>query len=221
MGNANIKKVPEDLTKCSDKQLRFMINSVIINNPWNEDTDCSDAESLLMTIEVMRQKGFRPILPKEYVEELKIQRKSSNPKGVRVWIPIKEERCTTPDQATAKVDPRFTLTRDVEHKAGAKSDSDGHNTDSVHISCSDSKSSAGNFSDAYGGTDSSMGSFELQLPSSRQNAVNVILKSGASDAVLSELSYGEDATDNENTETEEWPTYGSNLKYHRTQQQYN
>ncbi len=216
MGNAAMRKVPEDLTKCSEKQLRTMINSVIINNPWNEDEKCSEEDSLAMTIETMRQKGFRPITPKEYVEELKAQRKHS-PKGnfgVRVWIPIEKARCTTPDNTPTKVDPSFSVSdgkRGREYDAMSKTDSSMHTTDSARISAfsCDSKSE----------TYSQESIISLHLPSSRDQAVSEILKSGASDAVLSELSF-EGGTDSEECATEEWPTYGNNLKNHFQQVQY-
>lgn len=219
MGNAAMKRVPEDLTKCSEKQLQSMINSVIINNPWSEDEKCSAEDSLAMTIEIMREQGLRPITPKEYIAEIKHQRKT-NPNsnyGVRVWLPIDNFRCSTPPDKITKENPCFGASDRKEypdHKAMHKTDSSSlHTTDSARYSAF--SHADGKMSETY----SQDSIVSLQLPSSRDQAVSEIVKSGASDAILSELSYG-DGTDNEDVLTEEWPTHGSNLKYHLQQQQF-
>lgn len=204
MGNAAIRKVPEDLTKCTELQLRCMINSVIINNPWNDDDDQSEEESLNETISIMRHKGFRPITPKEYVEELKRLRNepSHTNQGVRVWIPIgttplKLSEDATFSQKKNKADNRTGTSSTPHTTASAK----------LSISCTESKDSCYSHSSAN--------LERIQLPSSREDAANEILRSGASDAVLSELTSGED-----NIETEEWPTNGINQKYQRQHLQF-
>lgn len=213
MGNAAIRKVPEDLTKCSDVQLRCMINSVIINNPWNEDNDQSEDESLNETIEIMRQKGFRPITPKEYVDELKRLRKELPHvnQGVKVWIPIGTS--TWSDAAAPKKFDEVPFTPKKDCKDDYSTSSSPHTTNSVKLSirCTDSKESCSMYST------SSLE--ELQLPCSREDAAQEILRSGASDAVLSELTNAR-TDDEDGILTEEWPTNGVSQKYHRKHLQF-
>ena len=206
MGNAALRKVPEDLTKCSDSQLKFMINSVIINNPWNDEGEESDEDALQSTIEVMRQKGFRPITPTEYVQELKRQRKEPQkcPQGVKVWLPMSSCVRIMSDVAVAKNESNF----DSEYKHSYSTTSTPHTTNSAKLSirCSDSKDSAASIED-------------LTLPSSREGAAREILRSGASAAEVSELT-GENAgdiTDSEDLVTEEWPTHGPKSNYNPKQ----
>lgn len=204
MGNAAIRKVPEDLTKCTDLQLRYMINSVIINNPWNEDDGQSEEDSLNETIDIMYHKGFRPITPQEYVEELKRLRNepAAGKQGVKVWLPISGIKVKICDDAPST--PKKYCRTD------GSATSSPHTTNSAKLSirCSDIKESRDLF------TGSSME--DIDLPCSREDAAYEILRSGASDAVLSELTNtGYDEQDN--IVTEEWPANGvsNKQKYHR------
>ncbi|KAJ1413935.1 hypothetical protein B484DRAFT_422643 [Ochromonadaceae sp. CCMP2298] len=106
MGNAAFGNMPSDLTKCSFDQLQVMINSVIVNNPWNEESE-DEQQSLEDTVAEMRARGFRAITPGEYLIELR--RKKVQPsvgkKGVRVWISI-DEKCVYQSNRDGPVDRR-------------------------------------------------------------------------------------------------------------------
>jgi hypothetical protein len=193
MGNAAIRRIPEDLTQCTEAQLRVMINSVIINNPWNDDDNQSEEDSLLETIAIMREKGFRPITPAEYVKELTRQRKEKHAtnQGIKVWLPIdaNEASCTA----------------ESKQRRGSDSDSNGSKQDSprFHSSCSYSSHE----SYAY---NKSPGLSSLELPRSREDAASEVLKSGSSAAILSEMS-------EDDIVTEEWPTHGGHLQRSQAQ----
>ena len=194
MGNAALRKIPDDLTRCSEMQLRCMINSVIINNPWNDDEDESDENALQSTIDIMHSKGFRPITPQEYVEELKRVRKlgpRAN-QGIKVWLPVENG---TWEASSANDDRRYG----------------SYSTNSTP----NSGSSAAIFSVRNGRESHSHSNKErvidLCLPSSKEDATFEIQKSGVSAAILSEL------TDEEDILTEEWPT---NDRTFRLEQQY-
>ena len=205
MGNAAIRRIPEDLTKCTDAQLRVMINSVIINNPWNDENDDQNEEdSLKETIDIMREKGFRPISPSEYIIELKRQRKE-NPTsghGIKVWVPV-DKKTILNSIAPCRSFSDKTIGEDKHsYKHNQRSDSPVFASScTLSIHCTDSKESASSFT---------LSSIEnVKLPSSREHAASEIIKSGTSDAVLSELNAASmDFDDEDNILTEEWPTNG-------------
>jgi hypothetical protein len=192
MGNAAIRRIPEDLTQCTEAQLRVMINSVIINNPWNDDDNQSEEDSLLETIAIMREKGFRPITPAEYVKELTRQRneKHTTNQGIKVWLPIDEKEAS--------------YSAESKERRGSDSDSNGSKEDArFQSSCSYSSQE----SDAY---NKSPGLSSLELPRSREDAASEVLKSGTSAAILSEMAEDEIVT-------EEWPTHGGHLQRSQAQ----
>jgi hypothetical protein len=93
MGNSNniIQNIPEDLTKSSNEQLQLIIETAIINNPWNSDDKYSNEiahKSLKRTVDEMKERGYRPITPHEYRFELQ----NSNNK-IMLWI--KDECCSS------------------------------------------------------------------------------------------------------------------------------
>lgn len=200
MGNAAIRKIPEDLTKCSEAQLRVMINSVIINNPWNEDDDQTEEDSLMETVNIMKEKGYRPITPVEYIEELKRQRKE-NPKtqqGIKVWIPINDH--STNSWASESKERRGSDSDGSKNEErSSKSTPEYQSTCSLSIKCrSDGSKSSG---------DSSPVLHQVRLPLSREDAASEVLRSGCSAATISEIS-------EDDVPTEEWPTNGGRRARH-------
>ena len=211
MGNAAIRKCPEDLTKCTESQLRVMINSVIINNPWNDVDNQADEDSLSETIKIMKDKGFRPITPTEYIQELKRQRKESSTTstGIKVWLPLSDPLFVSKAEAKDNRDhDYFSSQQSFKHTNNLDSPV-FQSTCSLSIRCTDSKDSAAlqGSSTRYGGSGS--GSIEhVSLPCSREDAVSEIIKSGSSAAVLSEIANADDDVDQDNIATEEWPMHG-------------
>jgi hypothetical protein len=186
-----------------------MINSVIINNPWNEDDDQAEEDSLLETIQIMKEKGFRPITPAEYVVELKRQRQDDpNSKvGIKVWLPIMSSHSAYESEEKAKLQDNSSKqgAKDMFAKSGRSNAPVYDSSCSLSLRFTDSKDSAASHSD---GSNSSLPSgsphlTSLCLPLSREDAASEVMKSGSSAAVLSELDDSED-----NIATEEWPVHG-------------
>jgi hypothetical protein len=184
-----------------------MINSVIINNPWNEDDDQSEEDSLLETIQVMNEKGFRPITPAEYVMELKRQRKDDvNSKvGIKVWLPIERSHSAYDSEGKgylADVTPKGA--KDMFTKSGGSNAPIYNSSCSLSLRFTDSKDSAASHSDGSSSLPSGSPHLtSLCLPLSREDAASEVIKSGSSAAVLSEMEDSED-----NIATEEWPVHG-------------
>jgi hypothetical protein len=218
MGNAALSRVPQDLTKCSKPQLQAMINSVIINNPWNEE-DENEEDALTSTVDIMKNKGFRPITPEEFVLALKAARKlkpvapgtqSSATSGVKVWVPI-----NSPSKD-------FVATQAKEAKNTTSDSSAASSSSFISRMTYGSSQSSSNASSSN--TSKNRTIEEIFLPESPQEAAQEILRSGASDAEISELCAHDTGSsgameveadlDLESLETEEWPTYGSPAKYH-------
>lgn len=168
MGNAALRSVPQDLTKCTTNQLQFMINSAIINNPWNAEEGSSDEEILQSTAEFMRSKGFRAITPQEYLELLCKSNNKGNSSAttIKLWV---------------EVNPNLP-----------SHDADTNNLGcSFSDSCSPMSTSSSISSSLKNTTDSSNNSkeevFSKRLPSSLEEAVVELEQNPVSSVLLSQL----------------------------------
>lgn len=117
MGNAaGVSKIPKDVTKCTIEQLEQMINSAIINNPWNPDYK-TDEEKLHSTIRSMRKRGMRPITAEEYAAMLKRNMQTGGNLKIHLWKRLEDEEMS-PKKA-------FGLDTSFTESEGSSGDEDG------------------------------------------------------------------------------------------------
>jgi hypothetical protein len=110
MGNSIdvIRKVPEDLSKSSLRQLEEVIHQAIIHSPWNDVNDQQTPEEILSsTVLEMGRKGFRPITAPEYLSMLKDKDQGT----ISLWIPVEhssgeEAMCITLPSCTEELSER-------------------------------------------------------------------------------------------------------------------
>ena len=116
MGNsAGVNKIPRDVTKCTIEQLDQMINSAIINNPWNPDQNKSDEDKLQSTIRSMRKRGMRPITAQEYAVLLQRNHQFGTNLKIHLWKRLEED--DTPKKA-------FGLDTSMTESEGSSGDED-------------------------------------------------------------------------------------------------
>lgn len=116
MGNAaGVNKIPKDVTKVTVEQLDQMINSAIINNPWNPEQSKTDEEKLHSTIRSMRKRGMRPITPEEYAALLQRNHQFGHNLKIHLWKRLEDN---TPRKA-------FGLDTSLTESEGSSGDEDG------------------------------------------------------------------------------------------------
>lgn len=99
--STSLKNMPMDLSKCTDEQLRFLIDTAIASNPWYSDKELQVSKKnskqnfsirLESTVEAMKERGFRPISPSEYRQELFNNKKFDiSSTSIKLWKSLSED----------------------------------------------------------------------------------------------------------------------------------